>query len=55
MVGLMVGLQNIQLKNKISIAEEKILEAPTGGHGATCRSCAHCPWMAMNNLAKLKS
>lgn len=28
--------------------------APTGGKGATCRSCAHCPWMAMNNLQRLK-
>ncbi|WP_417760583.1 quinolinate synthase NadA [Shewanella sp.] len=27
-----------------------LIEAPTGGHGATCRSCAHCPWMAMNGL-----
>lgn len=26
------------------------MEAPTGGTGATCRSCAHCPWMAMNGL-----
>lgn len=26
------------------------IEAPTGGSGATCRSCAHCPWMAMNGL-----
>ncbi|MCW8199617.1 quinolinate synthase NadA [Verminephrobacter aporrectodeae subsp. tuberculatae] len=26
-------------------------EAPTSGHGATCKSCAHCPWMAMNGLA----
>ncbi len=26
------------------------LEAPTGGLGATCVSCAHCPWMAMNGL-----
>jgi quinolinate synthase len=30
-----------------------LLEAPTGGHGATCVSCAHCPWMAMNGLKKL--
>lgn len=30
-----------------------LLEAPTGGHGATCVSCAHCPWMAMNGLRKL--
>jgi quinolinate synthase len=30
-----------------------LIEAPTGGVGATCRSCAHCPWMAMNGLRKL--
>lgn len=29
------------------------LEAPTGGSGATCKSCAHCPWMAMNGLDNL--
>lgn len=29
------------------------LEAPTSGAGATCRSCAHCPWMAMNGLENL--
>ena len=35
-------------------APKKILiEAPTGGEGATCISCAHCPWMAMNNLDNL--
>ena len=27
-----------------------LLEAPTSGSGATCKSCAHCPWMAMNAL-----
>jgi quinolinate synthase len=26
------------------------LEAPTAGNSATCKSCAHCPWMAMNSL-----
>jgi quinolinate synthase len=26
------------------------LEAPTAGNGATCTSCNHCPWMAMNSL-----
>ncbi|QSP93644.1 quinolinate synthase NadA [Marinobacter salinisoli] len=30
-----------------------LLEAPTAGNGATCRSCAHCPWMAMNGLENL--
>ena len=28
-------------------------EAPTAGNSATCKSCAHCPWMAMNGLAGL--
>ncbi|MDM0072768.1 quinolinate synthase NadA [Variovorax sp. J2P1-59] len=27
------------------------IAAPTSGNGATCKSCAHCPWMAMNGLA----
>ena len=27
-----------------------LIEAPTAGHSATCKSCAHCPWMAMNGL-----
>jgi len=30
-----------------------LLEAPTAGDGATCRSCAHCPWMAMNGLESI--
>lgn len=30
-----------------------LIEAPTAGKGATCISCAHCPWMAMNSLRKL--
>lgn len=32
---------------------KNFIEAPTGGSGATCRSCAHCPWMAMNELENL--
>jgi quinolinate synthase len=28
-----------------------LIEAPTAGNSATCKSCAHCPWMAMNGLA----
>ncbi|WP_049722590.1 quinolinate synthase NadA [Gilvimarinus polysaccharolyticus] len=27
--------------------------APTAGSGATCRSCANCPWMALNALDNL--
>lgn len=30
--------------------DKTFIEAPTAGNGATCRSCAHCPWMAMNTL-----
>ncbi len=29
------------------------IEAPTAGNSATCKSCAHCPWMAMNGLSNL--
>ncbi len=36
------------------VAPEKVLiEAPTAGEGATCQSCAHCPWMGMNSLTNL--
>ncbi|MFB8829453.1 quinolinate synthase NadA [Azotobacter sp. CWF10] len=31
---------------------KRFVEAPTAGSGATCRSCAHCPWMAMNTLER---
>ena len=31
-----------------------LIEAPTAGNGATCKSCAHCPWMAMNDLENLR-
>ncbi len=30
-----------------------LIEAPTGGRSATCVSCAHCPWMAMNGLSNV--
>lgn len=36
------------------LAEGKtFIEAPTAGEGATCRSCAHCPWMGMNTLEEM--
>ncbi|MBU2863051.1 quinolinate synthase NadA [Reinekea forsetii] len=34
--------------------QKSFIEAPTGGSGAQCRSCAHCPWMAMNDLERIK-
>ncbi|WP_354008742.1 quinolinate synthase NadA [Endozoicomonas lisbonensis] len=33
--------------------DKSFIEAPTAGESATCRSCAHCPWMAMNTLEAL--
>jgi hypothetical protein len=33
--------------------DKTLLEAPTAGNSATCKSCAHCPWMAMNALQGL--
>jgi len=27
-----------------------LIEAPTAGVSATCKSCAACPWMAMNAM-----
>jgi len=33
--------------------DKTFIAAPTGGTGATCRSCAHCPWMRMNSLSLL--
>lgn len=33
--------------------DKEFIIAPTAGNDATCRSCAHCPWMAMNSLPSL--
>ena len=40
-------------KMKQAAPGKKFIEAPTGGAGATCMSCAHCTWMAMNGLENL--
>lgn len=34
--------------------DKELIEAPTAGEGATCQSCAHCPWMGMNSLFNLE-
>jgi quinolinate synthase len=34
--------------------DKTLISAPTAGEGATCESCAHCPWMAMNSLQNLE-
>jgi len=35
------------------VPSKELIMAPTHGQGATCKSCAHCPWMAMNGLHNL--
>nr|WP_321268875.1 quinolinate synthase NadA [uncultured Tolumonas sp.] len=42
--------RGIFYKMQQACPDKVMIEAPTGGDGATCRSCAHCPWMAMNGL-----
>ncbi|MGR3984807.1 MAG: quinolinate synthase NadA, partial [Gammaproteobacteria bacterium] len=40
-------------KMKQAAPGKVFLEAPTAGEGATCESCAMCPWMKMNDLRRL--
>jgi quinolinate synthase len=40
-------------KLKLLNPGKNFIEAPTAGKGATCKSCAACPWMAMNGLKNL--
>lgn len=35
------------------VPDKRLIPAPTGDKSATCKSCAHCPWMAMNTLENL--
>lgn len=45
--------QGIFFKLQQAAPHKHFLIAPTAGEGATCRSCANCPWMAMNDLERL--
>ncbi len=40
-------------KMKLAAPGKIFIDAPTAGNSATCKSCAHCPWMAMNGLQNL--
>ena len=40
-------------KMRMAAPGKILIEAPTAGNSATCKSCAHCPWMAMNGLQNL--
>ena len=46
--------KGIFFKMQQMVPEKELIEAPTAGAGATCRSCAHCPWMAMNGLQAIE-
>jgi len=42
--------RGIFYKMQQAVPDKELFEAPTAGEGASCRTCAHCPWMAMNGL-----
>jgi len=46
--------KGIFYKMQLAAPDKTLIEAPTAGQGATCKSCAHCPWMAMNTLESLQ-
>ena len=49
-----VATDNGILHKMRTLSPKKVfIEAPTAGNGANCKSCAHCPWMAMNGLINL--
>ncbi|MFV0277621.1 MAG: quinolinate synthase NadA [Parahaliea sp.] len=45
--------QGIFYKLQQQAPGKEFIIAPTAGNGAACRSCANCPWMAMNELESL--
>ena len=45
--------QGIFYKLQQLAPDKEFIIAPTAGNGASCRSCANCPWMAMNELETL--
>lgn len=45
--------RGVLYKMKSASPNKEFLTAPTSGNSATCKSCAVCPWMAMNSLKKI--
>lgn len=45
--------KGIFYKMQEMVPNKTLIEAPTAGVGATCRTCAHCPWMAMNGFVAI--
>ncbi len=46
--------KGIFYKMQQAAPDKELIIAPTAGEGATCKSCAQCPWMKMNQLTNLK-
>lgn len=46
--------KGIFFKMQQACPEKEMIPAPTGGNGASCRSCAMCPWMGMNGLQTIE-
>jgi quinolinate synthase len=42
--------QGILHEMRARYPDKQFIAAPTAGVGASCKSCAFCPWMAMNQL-----
>ncbi|PWK50039.1 quinolinate synthase NadA [Pleionea mediterranea] len=47
--------KGIFYKMQQAAPDKELIIAPTAGEGATCKSCAHCPWMKMNILENLST
>mgnify|MGYP006097646615 CR=1 FL=1 len=45
--------KSIFYKMQMAAPGKELIEAPTGGASSSCKSCAHCPWMALNSLENL--
>ena len=46
--------EGILHKMRTLAPHKTFITAPTAGEGATCESCAHCPWMKMNDLERVR-
>lgn len=47
--------KGIFYKMQQGAADKELIIAPTAGEGATCVSCAQCPWMKMNQLETIST
>jgi len=45
--------KGIFYKMQQAAPNKELIIAPTAGEGATCKSCAQCPWMKMNQLSNM--